>query len=140
MNSAAALKDLLVTAGVGVFNASTGWAIFVNKMPTSPDTVIVVTHFGGANPNPKYSLDFPSVQCMIRGAPNGDQAAEQKANDVKNALLGIPSQDVAGGRMVSITMAGDISYLGEDENGRSMRSLNFSLIVEPADTGNRIAL
>ena len=97
MNPATAVKDLLVSAGVGTFAASTGWGIYVNEMPTSPDTVIAVMDTPGGTPNPKYALDFPSVQCLVRGSPNGGQALQTKAIEIKDALLGITSQDLNGG-------------------------------------------
>jgi len=139
-DNAVGAKDLLVAAGVGVFAATSGWGIFIGKEPTAPHTIITAYNSGGTNPNPKFLLDFPSLQVRVRGAPNGYVAAEAKAKDVKNALLGLVSQDLNGDRWVSVTMAGDITPLGNDQQNRPMFSLNFNLIIEPATGTNRIAL
>ncbi len=139
-DTAVGIKDLLVAAGIGTFAATSGWGIYINKEPTDPDTVVTVTTSGGTNPNPKWLIDFPSAQVMIRGAPNGYVAAQAKAQEVKDALLGLPSQDLNGDRWDSITMAGDIAPLGYDETNRPRFSLNFNLIIEPATGTNRLAL
>ena len=139
-NFAEGAKDLLAAAGVGVFAASSGWGIFIGKIPIDPATVITIYNSGGLAPNPKWLLDFPSLKILIRGAANGYQAAQAKAVDTKNTLLGLPSQDLNGDRWVSVTQTGDINEMGFDKNNRPMFSLNFSLIIEPATGTNRIPL
>ena len=134
------IKDLLVAAGVGVFAATTGWSIQVGKEPTKPDTVVTVYNTGGLAPNPKWLLDDPTVQVSIRGAKNGRVASRAKAQEVKDALLGLPSQDLNGDRWVSVTGIGDITDIGFDESNRPMHTVNFKLIIEPATGTNRAAL
>ncbi len=130
------LVDLLVTAGVG----TKGGTLFVGRLPTTPDAAIAAVITGGTPPNPKWLLDFPSVQVLTRGAKGGYQAAYTKAQAVKDALLGLPSQDVNGDRFVSVLLLGDLASLGFDESNRIIFSLNFSLIIEPATGTNRTAL
>lgn len=124
-------RSLLVAAGIGTFNASTGWSIHIGKEPTEPDTAITIYDSGGSPPNPKWLLDYPSVQVRVRGANGGYVAARAKAVDIKNALLGLDSQDIDGDRWVSVTMAGDIGLIGYDQSNRPLFSLNFRLIIEP---------
>lgn len=135
-NYAVGMKDLLVAAGVGVFATD----IFIGKMPATPNAVISIIRTGGITPNPKFLLDRPSMQVMVRGDINGYVAAEVKAVEVKDALLGLISQDVNGDRWVQVNMIGDIVNLGFDDSNRVMFSLNFGLIIEPATGTNRIAL
>lgn len=132
--------NLLVTAGVGVLAPGVGWNIFWGKIPTSPDTIITLFNSPGAPPNPRFLLDFPSLNIRIRGAKLGLQVAYDKAKAVKDALLGLPPQAVGGDRWDSITMVGDINDLGFDESERPLMSLNFRLIIEPATGTNRISL
>lgn len=132
-NIAVGAKDLLVTAGVGIFAASSGWGIYIGQEPTLPTTVITLFNTGGRASNPLWLLDFPSLNARVRGAPGGYVAAQQKAKDVKDALLGLPSQDLNGDRWVSVTMIGDINELGFNENNQPQFSLNFALIIEPAN-------
>lgn len=138
-NIAEGMKDLLVTAGVGTEAAASGWGIWIGKFPAK-DTAVVVMHTGGITPNPRYLLDRPSMQVLVRGAPNRYTAAWDKAQAVKDALLGLPSQDIDSDRWVAINMIGDITNLGFDDNNRVTFSLNFSLIIEPATGTNRVAL
>jgi hypothetical protein len=137
---AVSVKDILVAAGVGVFAAPTGWSIAISREPTSPDSVITIFPTGGFSPNPKWKVDFPSVQIRIRGNRSGYQAAEAKAKEVKNTLLGIFSLDINGDRLVSITMAGDMTLLTYDDNERPIFVINFRLIVEPSESSHRVAL
>ncbi len=132
--------DILVTAGVGVRGASSGWGIFAGREPSEPHTTVTLFPSGGKNSDPKWLLDFPSLQARIRGAPGGWEAARVKALAVKNALLGLPSQTIDGDRWVSVTMIGDIIGLGDDEEDRPRFTVNFSLILEPASGGNRTSL
>lgn len=125
------LKDILVTASVGVFAATSGWAVYVSKMPDKPDTCIALYDSGGGNPNPAWLLDFPSVQVRVRGDENGYQALFNKVTDIKNALLGHPGADVSDGRLVSVRMDGAPAFLGYDELKRPMFTINWTLIFEP---------
>lgn len=135
-------KDLLVAASVGVFNATTGWAIGINKETDAPDTRITLYDSGGLTPSPRYLLDYPSLQVRVRGSASDPNAARTKIKEVKDALLGLESQDVNGNRWVSVLGQGDVTPLGFDKNDRPLFVINFSLIIEPALTGteNRIPL
>ena len=139
-----ALKDLLVAAGVGVFESASAadWGIWIGKEPKLPDQAVVIASSGGQAPDPKWLLDFPSYQIRIRGSKGNYASAKAKAKDVKDVLLGIQSQDINGERLVSITMSSDIAFIGYDENDRPHFSLNFRLITEPAASAlsNREAL
>jgi hypothetical protein len=135
------LRTLLTNAG-GIIDANpaSAWSAHISKMPSTPDAVLAIFDSGGLNPNPAIQVDQVSVQVMVRGNPNGYQAAYQKAQDVKDALLGIDSQDVGTDRVVSVTMIGDIAYLGRDSNDRPELSVNFRMILErtPSALSNRI--
>lgn len=134
------VKDLLVAAGVGVFAATSGWGIFIGPMPTGPDTAIAVREYAAGAPMPKWLIDFPSVQTLIRGEPGGYQLAKIKATDVLNVLHSIPSQDLNGDRWDSIRALNTPAYVGKDENNRPMFSINYTLIIEPVSGGHRIPL
>lgn len=134
IDPAVMFKDLLETAGVGTFAATSGWSIIIGEMIDDgdfPDTAIAIAESGGEGANPKWLLDFPHVQVRVRGAPNGYQATRTKVAEVQDALLGIASQDVTGGRLVSVTAIGGINPLGFDSHRRPDFTLNFRLITEP---------
>jgi len=137
---AVGIKDVLEVASVGTFGATTGWGIFISREPdTDQDTVITIYNTGGEDPNPRYLLDFPSVQVRVRGDRGGYQAAHTKAVDIRDALLGLPSQLLNGDQWVAVNEIGSINQLGYDENDRPLFTLNYGLIIQPAAGGNRIA-
>lgn len=139
------IKDILLAANVANFpgaspvSPTTTWKMELYKMPADTE-VIGIINTGGKVPNPKWAIDYPSVQVMLRGNQNDSAAAVAMAQKVKDALLGFSSATVNGDRIDAINMIGDITSLGFDENNCPMFSVNFSLIVEPANTGNRAAL
>ncbi len=126
------IKDLLVAAGVGTFAATTGWGIFIGREPGEIDSIITIYHTGGRDPNSKWLLDFPSIQVKIRGDRAGYQAAHAKAIDVRDALLGLPGQDINGDRWDLVVALGGVNNLGFDEKNRPMFTVNFELTIEPA--------
>jgi len=128
----------LLTTHVGV----SGWQIEIGAMPDSPDKVIYLCDTGGREPNPKWLLDFPSLQAVIRGPVGSYLDTFREAKAVKDILLGAPSQDLLSDRWVSVTMIGDLGFIGRDENERPLFSMNFALIIEPQSVANsnRLAL
>jgi hypothetical protein len=129
------VKDILVTKSVGTFPAaSSAWGINISRKTDVPDAQLVCYDSPASeNPNPKWLLEYPHVQVLVRGAPDGYSAAYAKAKAVKDALLGIDPVDVTGvGRIDGITMIADIIPLQYDEKDRPQFTLNFRLIFEPA--------
>lgn len=147
MNAAVVIKDLLEAASVGVFNsqAVTDWNIRIDQDASTPDQMITIYNTGGHVPNPKFLIDYPSVQVRVRAtAAGGANAAFNKVQEVKDALLGIDAQDIVatpGARLAGITGIGDIVNLGPDKNNRHEFVVNFQLFIHPpAGTGNRLPL
>lgn len=136
------IKDLLVTASIGTFAATTGWGIFIAREPLKPDQAITVYDTGGLAPDPKWLLDYPSVQIRIRGNKGDYQGTFIKAKQCKDVVLGCPSLDLNGDRWVSIVGLGDLISLGHDDNERPQFTTNFRLIIQPAASAEtkRIAL
>lgn len=123
--------------------AASGWQTEIGAMPAEPDKIIMISDTGGQEPNPKWLLDFPTIQCMIRGIVNGYLDTAREAKAVKDLILGVDSFTTSeGDRWVSATMNGDLGFIGRDENMRPMFSVNFALIIEPQVVGNsnRLAL
>ncbi len=131
------IKDLL-TAHVG----TSGWTIEISQFPDTPDRVIMVSDTGGVEPNPKWLLDFPTVQVMVRGEVSGYLAAFREAKAVKDLLLGVPAQVLNLDRWDGITQNGDLAHIGRDKNMRPLFTLNFAIILEPqvVANSNRLAL
>lgn len=123
---------LLETAGVGTRAATSGWSIGVGRRLQSPDTMIVVFDTPGENPNPKWLLDHPHFQVVIRGAKDAYGAAWAKAKDVKDVVLGMEPQTVNGDLWDGIIGQGDIFFLEYDDNNRPVFAANYKIFLEPA--------
>jgi len=137
----AIVSAILVAAGIGVLNATSGWSIHYGKASDSPDTTITITHTGySQSSNPKWLLDYPSVQIIVRGSPSDRQAAKNKIIAIREALLGIPAADVTGGRIDGITEISGIAPLGFDAKQRPLFSCNMRIIFEPSSGTYRVPL
>lgn len=133
------LATYLDSLAIGSLTAGS-WRIFAAKMPKEPDQTISVFAAGGKDANPKWLIDYPTLNVRVRGAPNDWEAPMTKMLAIKDALLGLPGQDLSGDRWVGINMQGDIKDMGIDDLGRYMISADFSCIVEPASGTNRSSL
>lgn len=136
------LMSIAEDAGIGEVGKSSAWSLHLSKMPDtgSPDNVIGFFDTGGTASNPKWLIDYPSVQVRVRAGRGDYREAWAKARAVKDALLGLPSQDVDDKRLVAVNMIGDIAFLGYDKRDRPQFSLNFALITEPNTGTNRTSL
>jgi len=136
MNPADILRDIVVTAGI-----ASGWNTSIAREPDSPDKALTFYNTGGLAPNPKWLMDYPSIQVRVRGDKNAYATSRAKAQAIKDKLLGLESQDVGGGiRLSSTLMVGDIVDLGYDSLQRPLHTMNFRLIIHPASGTNRQAL
>lgn len=138
------VKDLLEVADVGQFAATSGWCLCLGDPPDAPDSVVLVNQTGGLNPYPHLLINQPSVQVLVRGTRNGYSVAREKIDEVTRVLLGIYTyvDPVSGDTYRSCIQLGDVSYLGRDDNTRTMFSANFRFIVEPVEAvgSRRIAI
>lgn len=125
------IKTLITT-----WAAANAWPISTGYVPSKEDKSITLMDTGGSPANPKWLLDYPSVQIFVRGGQGGYLAAYAAANALKDICLGVTSQNINGDRLVAINMESDILSLGNDENQRPMFSMNFTLITEPATSAN----
>ena len=122
--------------------ATSGWEIEVGTLPKSPDRVIMISDTGGLEANPKWLLDFPSVQVMVRGGVNDYLASFREIKAVKDIMLGLGSKLINLDQWVSVTLGSDVTHIGRDENSRPLFTVNFRLIIEPqlVANSNRLAL
>lgn len=127
------VRTLLLAAPAVVSSVVTAdWCTHISKVPTTPHRVIGLFDTGGVNPNPAILLDFKTVQVQVRGGPNDNELTFSKAQAIKDRLLGIDSQTVLGDRLCSLTMIGDITFMGRNDQDQPLYSINFRLIIEPA--------
>jgi hypothetical protein len=129
---AAMVAEILDAEGIGTL----GTDLFDSHEPEKPDACITCYDSGGLPPDPKWGYDRPRVHVRVRSAPGDKAGGYTIAKGVKDILLGItPGETVRG-----ITMPGEISHEGQDQSRRHIWNLNFLLMVQPTDAGNRTAL
>jgi len=133
------IKDVLVTDGVGTFGATSGWAIFIGFEPESPNTTITLYDTGGKEPVPNLLLDFPTIQTRIRGEVGEYEQTYQKALEVRESLLGLPTKTINGTLYDGVWANSDIIYLNTNK-GRPIFVINWRIAREPASGKYRVAL
>lgn len=125
-------KDLIPSAIGSFTDATNAWKILVSKFVDQPDQQICFNDAPGQAPDPKWLLDYPHVQVVVRGAPTGYQTAFSKMRDVYDVLLGAnPRQNANGDWVDAITVMSPPSLIGYDVNNRPMIAGNFRMIVRP---------
>ncbi len=124
------VKDLLVDAAVGVYGTAGDWQIIISKLLDKSDQCIALYDTGGLTPNPRWALDFPGVTIHVRGKDY--LSTYDKAKQVRDVLLGLPSQVINGDNWDGVLQIGETMFLGYDQKDRPMFSLNFRLFLEPA--------
>lgn len=128
--------ELLLTAGIITDPSVNGaWPGFIGLLRPEPNAQVTIVDTPGQSPNPKWLLDYPTIQIMIRGTADGYQAAWNKGLEIKNLLLGMdPHVFTSGDRWDGVTGLGDLMFLRVDDNSRPILSVNFRIIREPAST------
>jgi hypothetical protein len=125
------LADILETANL--VGGSTGWQVQVGEEPTTPDKVVTLYDTGGPEPNPKNLQDFLRVQIRIRGKPGEYISTFNKAQQIKDELLGRPKGVVNSVTYVGIWMNTETLFMGYDESRRPRFTSNWRIVREPPD-------
>lgn len=132
---AMSVGDLLVNAGVASSgSADADWTVKIGRWVDTVDRMIVVFDSPGEAPDPKWLLDYPRFQVVVRGRPGEYDVAWQKAKDCKDVLVGMTPQDINGDRFDGILGVGDIAFLKYDEKERPLFSMNYRSFFEPAQS------
>lgn len=130
-NIAKDMRDYLVSEGIiEAANSGNDWSGFVAEEPNSEKATVTFYNTGGRTPNVKWLIDYPSVQVRVRGLKNGYENSRAKIQEIKDKLIGLPSQMVGSTWWVSVAGMGDIIDM-PFENSRPIHVMNFRLIVEP---------
>ncbi|MEU3162897.1 minor capsid protein [Streptosporangium sp. NPDC006930] len=124
--------QLAADLGLGTYPGS----IFLTKMPTAPDTCLVVARYGGPESSLGDDYDEPSIQVRARGPATDVRVAERKAEDVYTAFNGLGRRYLADGTWLQLMVgnqAGPI-FIGVDQNGRPEFTVNLRAEVRRTST------
>jgi len=129
------VKDLLVAGGAGTFAGTSGWSIYINDEPTTPDTVITIYDAGGSKPQPfadhtLYPVEDVEIQLRVRA--RAFLTVCTKLETCINILEGAGRfDDTEGSDSVHYLMlkrSGAPIPLGKDEDERFIITQNFRVL------------
>lgn len=136
------MKDTLVHDGY-TLGGSGDWHLWIGKEPATPDRAITLYDSGGLAPNPRWMIDYPHVQIRVRGGQSDYKIAGNKAQEIRNRLVGresydayVAHSDTSVDRIIAINAIGDIAFVGYDDSSRPAFVFNLALIIEPSPTSS----
>ena len=127
------VMQYLANKGI-VSYSETGGAnnVFMGRLPAEPSFAVAVNPSGGYGASIKHDYDSPTLQILVRGTVD-PRTGYEKALQIYDALHGFGGDRfIVGGHWV-VKCEGIQSepvYIGQDENGRHMYTLNFVLEVK----------
>lgn len=128
------VQAYLPTVGVDLAE----WAIYVGKLPATPDKVISFIDSSGPSGFPHLLVDWPGLQVIVRGGQGGIGYNDSwiMIQKVRDAILGMNAHPVEFPELDGVTERGHFGPMGYDDKDRHTWSANFQLLVEP--TANAI--
>lgn len=126
------IKDLLVASSLGTFAATSGWGIFLNVEPNTPDTTITLYDTGGPPPGGYANRSihptlYSSFLVRVRG--NGYTAAHAKLQAiVRNLKEQAPFNTSGLVHYAGILRTSDILFLERDDQKRFVWVCNFQAV------------
>mgnify|MGYP000899934440 FL=1 len=131
------VMQYLANKGI-VSYSETGGAnnVFMGRLPAEPSFAVAVNPSGGYGASIKHDYDSPTLQILVRGTVD-PRTGYEKALQIYDALHGFGGDRfIVGGHWV-VKCEGIQSepiYIGQDENGRHMYTLNFVIEVKRPST------
>lgn len=107
--------------------------MFVDKrMPPEPDTVFRLIGTGGDITARNVAVDRPSFQILARFDAGDSGTARLVCESIMDALFSLSHVTLSDGTWVALVsgLQSEPLYLGDDDNGRSEWSLNFSASIQ----------
>lgn len=131
------VAQLLATEGIGTY----GTNLHLAKDPggTKELSITVYDTTGGA-PNPKFARDFPNIQILVYSPEQDYVTGWSKCEEIKEFLLGTTTQVIGTDCYFAFNMRSDIHHIGVDQENRFIFTMNFRLIIDRDDIGNRISI
>ena len=124
----------LIAAGIAASSGNT-WPIKLGRLLPDPDAQISITDTVGLTPNPKFRLDFPTIQILVRGPQFGYTEGWNKIAECRDVLLGMDPVTLSNGdRWDGVVALGDAGLISWDERNRPIFSANYRIFFEPVAT------
>jgi hypothetical protein len=130
------IATLLANDGHG----TKGEDLFVSREPDTNSTLTTTVYDTGGEraAEPKWALDYPTVQVRVRGVRRDYDGAWGQAEAVKQSLHSRPTETVSSVAYYGIWTVGDIIFLTYDDSECPVVVVNFRMIREhTTTTGHR---
>ncbi|MEV6569924.1 minor capsid protein [Streptomyces sp. NPDC051577] len=107
-----------------------GGDLFMEAMPSGPDACVVLTGYGGPEPDSLLPYDLPRVQVRVRGGTD-PRISRRRAKRIRSELHGLSSVVLPGGTNVISCLALQAApeSLGVDDNRRHEHVVNFEFEI-----------
>lgn len=117
----------------------TGGDLFMEAMPATPDECVVLTLYGGPQPDSLLGYDSPNLQVRVRGPKTSDpRVSRHRANALYSVLHGLGPVTLADGTyLLSCNAIQTVTSMGLDDQRRFEHVTNYYLEVR-AITANRV--
>jgi hypothetical protein len=104
--------------------------LFIENMPDRPDGCVVLTLYGGPEPDSKLGYDEPSLQVRTRGTRD-PRVSRQRNEAVRDELHGLGPITLPDGTELISSIANQAvpASIGVDANGRHEHVCNYRLEV-----------
>lgn len=125
------IKNLLETAGIGVFAATSGWAIYIGQGAEKPDTLIGIFDVSAGVPQDPISIDVPPERVgteyvRIKVRSNSYTDAWQKIKDVEQELHDTANLSVGNTYYNIIYRTTGIAFDSYDEQNRAIWTQDYA--------------
>lgn len=108
--------------------------VFISTMPSSPDTVVMVSEYGGTVDDKNPFSDI-NVQARVRGTKD-PRVSYNIAKEIFDELQGLTNTTLisSGSRVIKVVAQNTPIDIGRDDNGRHEWTVNFNIEVRDIGT------
>lgn len=108
--------------------------VFISTMPSSPDTVVMVSEYGGTVDDKNPFSDI-NVQARVRGTRD-PRVSYNIAKEIFDELQGLTNTTLisSGSRVIKVVAQNTPIDIGRDDNGRHEWTVNFNIEVRDIGT------
>ena len=108
--------------------------VFISTMPSSPDTVVMVSEYGGTVDDKNPFSDI-NVQARVRGTKD-PRVGYNIAKEIFDELQGLTNTTLisSGSSVIKVVAQNTPIDIGRDDNGRHEWTVNFNIEVRDIGT------
>ena len=108
--------------------------VFISTMPSSPDTVVMVSEYGGTVDDKNPFSDI-NVQARVRGTRD-PRVSYNIAKEIFDELQGLTNTTLisSGSSVIKVVAQNTPIDIGRDDNGRHEWTVNFNIEVRDIGT------